>query len=85
MLRLNYSWGDNVLRITTLHAEHTGHELSTEAFGRFSTKVRLYHIHLQYIRKGSSLDQWQSYATRHEQQRGQSLEQRPAVTFAVAH
>lgn len=32
MLRLNYSWSDNLLRITTLNADHTGHELSADSF-----------------------------------------------------
>lgn len=32
MLRLNFSWSDNVLRITTLNAEHTGHDVNDDAF-----------------------------------------------------
>lgn len=40
MLRLNYSWTENCLRITTLNEQHTGHETSPEAFGKFSSKVK---------------------------------------------
>ncbi len=40
MLRVNFSWSENVLRITTLNPVHTGHEVSADAYSRFSTKVR---------------------------------------------
>ncbi|KFD47382.1 hypothetical protein M514_11745 [Trichuris suis] len=38
MLRLNYSWSENALRLTTLCAVHTGHETSPEAYQQFSGK-----------------------------------------------
>uniref|UniRef100_A0A5S6QJV0 FAR1 domain-containing protein n=1 Tax=Trichuris muris TaxID=70415 RepID=A0A5S6QJV0_TRIMR len=38
MLRLNYSWSENALRLTTLCSVHTGHETSPEAYQQFSGK-----------------------------------------------
>lgn len=40
MLRLNFSWSDNSLRITTLNEQHTGHEISADSYSKFSSKVR---------------------------------------------
>ncbi|KAH7701829.1 Protein T24C4.2, partial [Aphelenchoides avenae] len=40
MLRLNFNYADNALRITTLNDVHTGHEVSPESFARISAKCR---------------------------------------------
>lgn len=40
MLRLNYSWTENALRVTTLNIEHTGHEVSAAQYSRFASKSK---------------------------------------------
>ncbi|KRY12539.1 hypothetical protein T12_10181 [Trichinella patagoniensis] len=40
MLRLNYSWSERTLRITTLHEEHTGHAVSAQAYIEFVEKSK---------------------------------------------
>ncbi|KRZ14201.1 hypothetical protein T11_6253, partial [Trichinella zimbabwensis] len=40
MLRLNYSWSEHTLRLTTLHEEHSGHAVSSEAYKEFVEKSR---------------------------------------------
>ncbi|KRX18505.1 hypothetical protein T07_12591 [Trichinella nelsoni] len=40
MLRLNYSWSERTLRITTLHEEHTGHAVSAQAYKEFVEKSK---------------------------------------------
>uniref|UniRef100_A0A914V994 FAR1 domain-containing protein n=1 Tax=Plectus sambesii TaxID=2011161 RepID=A0A914V994_9BILA len=40
MLRLNYSWSENALRITTLNSTHTGHDISADSYNKFAAKVR---------------------------------------------
>ncbi|KRX69357.1 hypothetical protein T06_1803 [Trichinella sp. T6] len=40
MLRLNYSWSERTLRITTLHEEHTGHAVSAQAYKEFLEKSK---------------------------------------------
>ncbi|KAI1721369.1 hypothetical protein Ddc_07821 [Ditylenchus destructor] len=40
MMRLNYNYHDNALRVTLLKERHDGHELSAEGFARVSAKVR---------------------------------------------
>lgn len=40
MLRLNYSWTENALRVTTLNIEHTGHEVSANHYTRFASKTK---------------------------------------------
>ncbi|KRZ71851.1 hypothetical protein T10_9931 [Trichinella papuae] len=40
MLRLNYSWSEHTLRITTLHEEHTGHAVSAQAYKEFVEKSK---------------------------------------------
>lgn len=40
MMRLNYNYHDNALRVTLLKERHDGHDLSAEGFARVSAKVR---------------------------------------------
>ncbi|KRY93712.1 hypothetical protein T4D_601 [Trichinella pseudospiralis] len=40
MLRLNYSWSDNALYISSLHEEHSGHPMSAENYEEFAAKCR---------------------------------------------
>ncbi|KRZ84576.1 hypothetical protein T08_7665 [Trichinella sp. T8] len=40
MLRLNYSCSERTLRITTLHEEHTGHDVSAQAYKEFLEKSK---------------------------------------------
>ncbi|KRX36474.1 hypothetical protein T09_5928, partial [Trichinella sp. T9] len=40
MLRLNYSWSERTLRITTLHEKHTGHAVSAQAYKEFLEKSK---------------------------------------------
>ncbi|KRY77201.1 hypothetical protein T4A_28, partial [Trichinella pseudospiralis] len=40
MLRLNYSWSEHTLRLTTLHEEHSGHAVSSQAYKEFVEKSR---------------------------------------------
>ncbi|KRZ48291.1 hypothetical protein T02_3733 [Trichinella nativa] len=40
MLRLNYSWSERTLRITTLYEEHTGHAVSAQAYIQFVEKSK---------------------------------------------
>lgn len=40
MLRLNFNYSENALRITTLNDVHTGHEVTAENYARISAKVR---------------------------------------------
>ncbi|VDO88632.1 unnamed protein product [Heligmosomoides polygyrus] len=40
MLRLNYSFAEQLLKITTLHDEHLNHEISAEMFRKVSAKLK---------------------------------------------
>ncbi|EYC09254.1 hypothetical protein Y032_0061g3237 [Ancylostoma ceylanicum] len=40
MLRLNYSFSEQLLKITTLHDEHLNHEVSAEMFRKVSAKLK---------------------------------------------
>ncbi|KAK6013796.1 hypothetical protein OSTOST_20863 [Ostertagia ostertagi] len=40
MLRLNYSFSEQLLKITTLHDEHLNHEISAEMFRKVSAKLK---------------------------------------------
>ncbi|KRX69348.1 hypothetical protein T06_6169 [Trichinella sp. T6] len=40
MLRLNYSWSERTLRISTLHEKHTGHAVSAQAYKEFIEKSK---------------------------------------------
>ncbi|KAJ1346770.1 hypothetical protein KIN20_001668 [Parelaphostrongylus tenuis] len=40
MLRLNYSFSEQLLKITTLHDEHLNHEISVEMFRKVSAKLK---------------------------------------------
>ncbi|KAK6744510.1 hypothetical protein RB195_011310 [Necator americanus] len=40
MLRLNYSFSEQLLKITTLHDEHLNHEVSPEMFRKVSAKLK---------------------------------------------
>lgn len=40
MLRLNFNWAENALRITTLHDQHTSHDLSAESYAKIASKLR---------------------------------------------
>uniref|UniRef100_A0A914ZRD4 ZSWIM3 N-terminal domain-containing protein n=1 Tax=Parascaris univalens TaxID=6257 RepID=A0A914ZRD4_PARUN len=40
MLRLNFNWAENALRITTLNDQHTGHDLSADSYAKIASKIR---------------------------------------------
>uniref|UniRef100_A0A915DHR1 Uncharacterized protein n=1 Tax=Ditylenchus dipsaci TaxID=166011 RepID=A0A915DHR1_9BILA len=40
MMRVNFSYPENALRVTTLKEFHSGHELSADTFARITAKVR---------------------------------------------
>ncbi|VDK49171.1 unnamed protein product [Anisakis simplex] len=40
MLRLNFNWAENALRITTLNDQHTGHDLSADSYAKIACKIR---------------------------------------------
>ncbi|KRY00659.1 hypothetical protein T4A_775 [Trichinella pseudospiralis] len=44
MLRLNYSWSEHTLRITTLHEEHKGHAVSAQAYKEFLEKSKRFGV-----------------------------------------
>lgn len=50
MLRLNLNYGDQALRITTLHTEHQNHEIGPEHFGAKRPK---FSPHCDKVKKGS--------------------------------
>ncbi|KAK0418486.1 hypothetical protein QR680_013585 [Steinernema hermaphroditum] len=48
MMRLNYSHEEDVLRLTSLTATHTNHEVNWETFSRINSKTRRSHIHGEF-------------------------------------